>query len=423
MKIKRIAMLSTHGYFDPVPQLGQTDTGGQVVYVLELAKALATMGFKVDIYTRWFDKNRKQIDPVPENSNVRVVRIPCGPWEFIRKEDIYQYLPELSKNMISFIRQEELDYELFHGHYVDAGIVTLEVAKAFGKPAFFTAHSLGAWKQERMGGDPEEMEKKYRFAHRISEEERIFAEVKAQTVTSDLQYDKLKELYDFSLDNVSVIPPGVNIHRYLPSEEKADDNPPGIPEKYIFCLSRIDSNKGHAELLRAFSEITDEFPDVRLVIGGGSPTPKAVEKEVRAEMNQIIEEEKLENRVSQTGYIPDELVVPFYQNSLFFILPSKFEPFGMTSQEAMACGKSVLASRFGGIRNVISNGQNGILMDPGDKEEFANAMRLMLRNPEMVEKIGMKSFIHILKHFSWEAIAGRFLDVYKEYDAIQEEEE
>ena len=55
-KIKRIALLSTHGYFDAVPVLGRTDTGGQVVYVLELAKALGRMGIKVDIYTRWFDE-------------------------------------------------------------------------------------------------------------------------------------------------------------------------------------------------------------------------------------------------------------------------------------------------------------------------------------------------------------------------------
>ena len=63
--LKHIAMLSTHGYFDPVPKLGRTDTGGQVVYVLELAKAIALKGIKVDIFTRWFDKSQLQLDPVP----------------------------------------------------------------------------------------------------------------------------------------------------------------------------------------------------------------------------------------------------------------------------------------------------------------------------------------------------------------------
>ena len=54
----RVAMLSTHGYFDPVPQLGRTDTGGQVTYVIELSLALARRGVRVDIFTRWFDPER-----------------------------------------------------------------------------------------------------------------------------------------------------------------------------------------------------------------------------------------------------------------------------------------------------------------------------------------------------------------------------
>ncbi len=70
--IKNICMLSTHGYFDPIPQLGRTDTGGQVVYVLELAKALSSQGCKVDIYTRWFDKSKKQVDPVPDCDSVTI---------------------------------------------------------------------------------------------------------------------------------------------------------------------------------------------------------------------------------------------------------------------------------------------------------------------------------------------------------------
>ena len=149
--IRSIAMLSIHGYFDPVPQLGRTDTGGQVIYVLELSKALARLGYKVDIYTRWFDKEKKQKEPVPGVENVNVIRIPAGGWEFISKEFIYDILPEFSENMIAFIKNNEMDYDLFHGHYVDAGIVTLDVAEATGKPAFFKPHSLGAWKQEQMG--------------------------------------------------------------------------------------------------------------------------------------------------------------------------------------------------------------------------------------------------------------------------------
>ena len=104
-----IAMLSTHGYFDAVPTLGRTDTGGQVVYVLELAKALGRMGIKVDIYTRWFDKNDEQINPIPDSdNNARVIKIRAGNWEFVPKEYIYDLLPELADNMISFIKENFL---------------------------------------------------------------------------------------------------------------------------------------------------------------------------------------------------------------------------------------------------------------------------------------------------------------------------
>ncbi|MCU0371167.1 MAG: glycosyltransferase, partial [Bacteroidales bacterium] len=137
---KRIAMLSTHGYFDPIPLLGETDTGGQVLYVLELSKALSRKGIKVDIFTRWFDRGRRQVDPLPGCPDVRVIRIPAGPWEFVVKEEIYGLLPELTENLVAYIRENNLSYDLFHGHYVDAGIVTVELAKIFGRPAFFTAH-------------------------------------------------------------------------------------------------------------------------------------------------------------------------------------------------------------------------------------------------------------------------------------------
>jgi mannosylfructose-phosphate synthase len=413
---QRIAMLSTHGYFDPVPQLGQTDTGGQVVYVLELSKALRRLGVKVDIYTRWFDKNRKQIDPVPGFDDLNVIRIPAGPWQFIPKEQIYPVLPELAQNMIRFIEEQGWNYDLFHGHYVDAGIVTLDVAKHFGRPAFFTAHSLGAWKKERMAdeGTPEELERKYNFSLRIKEETRIFRSVLAHTVTSEVQLQKLRELYDVPTDNVEVIPPGVDIYRFHPPKPDTP-KPKGVPDNYIFCLSRIDTNKGHRELLLAFDLVRKEMDDVYLVIGGGSPNPGPREKEVLATIHEIINTHNLQDRVIMYGYVPDDQLPLLYQHSRFFVLPSKFEPFGMTSQEAMACGKTVVASKFGGVREVIKDGETGILIDPSDSRQFADAMLRLLRNPQMAEQIGRRARKLIEEHYSWDAVARRHLQFYEKW--------
>lgn len=410
--LKNIAMLSTHGYVDPVPQLGRTDTGGQVVYVLQLASALARLGIGVDIYTRWFDRDRKQVDPLPDCSNARVVRIAAGPWKFIPKERIYDVLPELARNMTRFIEQNGLGYDLYHGHYVDAGIVTLDVARAFNAPAFFTAHSIGAWKREQMGGDPEEMEAKFNFWRRTEEELRIFRSVAGQSVTTEVQREKIAELYGFTADNIVVIPPGTDVHRFRPLEPGEQPRATGLPDRYIFCLSRIDSNKGHDFLLRAFDIVRKAVPDVQLVIGGGSPEPHPRELRVRAMMEGIIDERGMHDRVRILGYVPDDMLVPAYQNAEAFALPSLFEPFGMTATEAMACGTPVVASRLGGIRTVIEPGVNGLLVDPSDAEEFAGAMIGLLQDEDEAERLGNEGRKTVQQQYSWEAIAGRHLDFY-----------
>lgn len=414
-KFNRIALLSTHGYFDPVPTLGRTDTGGQVVYVLELAKALARRGIKTDIYTRWFDKTQQQIDPVPDMPDVRVIRIHSGPWEFIPKEFIYDYLPGLTDNMEAFIKEQGLEYDLYHGHYVDAGIVTIDIAKRMNKPSYFTPHSLGAWKKDQMGGDPEEMEKKFNFRLRIAEEMRVFKAVNGMSLTTKVQYEKLKELYNYDADNIVIIPPGVDIHRFHPPT--ADDLrvQTGLPDKYIFCLSRIDSNKGHDLLLEAYATIKDQIPDIDLVIGGGSPNPKPREIAIFDKMRSIIDKHNMKDRVHLIGYVPDEMMVPYYQQSLFFVLPSLFEPFGMTVQEAMACGKAVVASKYGGIKDVIVNGVTGILSDVADPQAFGKDMLELCLDDEKRERIGMAGSKLIREKYSWEAIAGQFLEFFDKF--------
>lgn len=412
---RHLAMLSTHGYFDPVPLLGQTDTGGQVLYVLELAKAFSQKGIKVDIFTRRFDLKRNPVDPVPGYPGVRIIRIPCGPWHFVIKEEIYGLLPELATRMEDWIRQNRLEYDLFHGHYVDAGIVTLDMVEKFEKPGYFTAHSLGAWKRERMDGDPDEMEKQFNFNHRISEESRIYNTLSGHTVTSLLQLDKLREMYHYDKTNVEVIPPGVNIHKFKPLAEGEKPVKTHLPEKYIFCLSRIDTNKGYDLLLNAFARVCEKYDDVYLVTGGGSANPEPREKEVLAMMDRIMQEKGITDKIIFVGHVSEKLMIPFYQNAQFFVMPSIFEPFGMTCQESMSCGVPVIASRFGGIRTVLTHEKDGLLIDPKDEEEFAGAMLRMLADQELRHRLGAQACRLVRENYSWEAMADRHIEFYDKY--------
>ncbi|HVC93753.1 MAG TPA: glycosyltransferase [Pirellulales bacterium] len=110
---KRIMMISTHGHVSASPEFGRADTGGQVVYVLEVAKQLARAGCQVDILTRRIG-GRPQIEPVA--AGVRVLAFRCGGEKFIPKEALCDHIPEWVDSAASFIRRERLRYDVINSH-------------------------------------------------------------------------------------------------------------------------------------------------------------------------------------------------------------------------------------------------------------------------------------------------------------------
>ncbi len=409
--INRIGMLSVHGYFDPVPILGATDTGGQVTYVIELSKSLAELGPKVDIYTRRFG-DRSEVEPV--NDDVRVIRIPAGNNEFIRKEDLFPHLDEFTDNMAAYIDQNGLKYELFHSHYWDAGYVAMNLSERMKVPFIHTAHSLGAWKKEQMGGDPEEMEKLFKFTERIHWENITYRKAAAQTVTTQDGMDNYKRLYDFESPHLIIIPPGVDTKRFRPLEAGEKDRDLNAPDKFVFALSRIDSNKGLDFLIRAYAKIHDKT-DADLVIGGGSKNPKPHEIEVKQSLEDLVQSLGVQDRVRFTGYVPDELLDSYYRRAQVFVLPSKYEPFGMTVLEAMGCGTAVVATRLGGIRHVLNDNKDSLLVDPSDADQFGAALQKILADRKLASSLASAGLALIRSTFSWESIAKRTLDFYEQY--------
>ena len=133
------------------------------------------------------------------------------------------------------------------------------------------------------------------------------------------------------------------------------------------------------------------------------------------EMDEIIDKNNMQDRVSKIGYVADEMMAPLYQKAQLFVLPSLFEPFGMTTQEAMACGKAVIASKFGGIRNVITNGVDGILVDAANPQEFSEALYKLLADDDKRNAMGRAARKLIEEEYSWDAIADKFLNFYQKY--------
>ncbi|MEJ2056925.1 MAG: glycosyltransferase [Desulfofustis sp.] len=179
-----IQLFSVHGLIRAeAPELGRdADTGGQIKYVLELARALGERDDvdQVDLVTRRISDKRVSKDyskPIEQLSDkVRIVRIKCGGKKYIRKELLWPHLEEFVSRTIRFIKSEQRTPDLFHGHYADAGYVAMSLADAFDSHFIFTGHSLGRNKKEKLLGEglsEERIDRHYKMAKRIEVEEKV----------------------------------------------------------------------------------------------------------------------------------------------------------------------------------------------------------------------------------------------------------
>ena len=407
--IKRICMLTVHGYVDAKPTLGKTDTGGQVTYVLELSKALAKKGIKVDIYTRQF-QHKKSIEHVAKD--VRIIRIPSGGKDFISKEELFPYLDTFVNKMYRFIKKEKLQYDIYHSHYWDAGYVAMKLTERLDHFFVHTFHSLGAWKKANMGGNPKEMEETFHFKERIKCEKVIYKKVKALVMTSTDMIGRSKKFYNYRSKNYIVLPAGVNTSFFRPLKRGEKERKIDVPQNYVFWVGRFDTNKGLDYLLRAFATIVNKNKDLFLVIGGGSKKPKAREKKLKENLRDIINKNFLQNRVFFTGYIKDKLIPSYYRKAKFFVLPSKFEPFGMTGAEAMASGTALIASNRSGLRKFLKNKENCLIVNPSNKKDLGWALQVLNRNDSFRKKIAKGGMQLAKEEFSWLKIADKSIKFY-----------
>lgn len=411
--VSSVAMFSIHGYFDvDGSTIGRTDTGGQVVHVTEMAKQLATAGVRVDIYTRLFDDMPcEQPKSIPGFSNARLIRIPCGPAHFVRKEDIYPLLDEFVENCKSYIDSSGLRYDLMHGHYADGGYAAMKLAEYYGVPLYFTAHSLGAWKRDRLGDDPS-----MNYEQRISAETLAMERCTAQSAYNSMQVEQTLRLYpSVSASSIMVIPSGIDLNAFCRRDGRRND----LYADFL-SLGRLDRTKGHAELIRAFGRYVREYEESlidrpSLVICGGSDPLSKDEMSYMAELIGIAREEGVANRVSFAGNVRRQDVPDSMARSRVFILSSVSELMGMTAQEAMASGCIVLISKYAGAASIVKNMKHAFVFDPLDTEEFA----LLL---SQVRNLGFGEFANRMKNdarklmeseYSWESVGYRYLDMYR----------
>lgn len=411
--ISSILMISLHGYVAAEPELGKPDTGGQVVYVLELAKRFSRLGLRVDLVTRQFE-DQPETDEV--NNNLRVWRIPFGGNDFIRKEDMHDHISDFVTNFLSAIRTRGTQYDIVYSHYWDAGWGGQKIAEELGIPHVHTPHSLGWWKKENMGADmaPEDMEKEYRFEERIRKEFLVFQMCDHVIATTEPQAEMLVDEYDLLDRRMNVIPPGMDENRFSPvrqAERKELQERYGLEANDVLTLGRMAHNKGYDLLLRALPTLFELVPDARLIAAIGGEDSEQ-DKAGVGSLKKIAKELGIMKKIKWVNYVADEDLANYYRAASVFSMSSRYEPFGMVAIEAMACGTPTIITVHGGLFELIDYGHHALYADPNRAAEYGAMLAVPMLYPRLAHQLAVEGARFARRNFGWTGIAKKILAIF-----------
>lgn len=392
----RIAQLSAHT--SPLAPPGGSTTGGMNVYVLELSRELARLGYEIDIFTR----RDGDLLPVEELApNLRLIRIDAGPAAPIDKEAIVGYLPDFARDMRRFIAGEGARYDAIHSHYWQSGWVGTLLARELRVPQIVMFHTLGEVKNRARIS---EQEPKRRIRH-----ERTIARRATAIVTASAHERFLLErYYDADPGRISTVPCGIDTDRFRPLNRAASRRQLGLPEDrpVVIWVGRLERLKGVDILLGALAQL--ENRDFTLLIVGGDEGASVL----RAELEAQAAEAGITANVRFTGPVPHDELPVYYNAADVCAVPSYYESFGLAAVEAMACGIPVVASRVGGLVSTVTDGVSGYLIPWRCPEPFAEKLEVLFGNPELRANFG-RAARESIKRFRWETVA---LDIAAVYD-------
>ncbi len=437
-----IVLLSIHGLIRGHNlELGRdADTGGQTLYVVELARALARNSAvrQLDLVTRRViddEVSKDYAEPVEQlEENLRIVRIEAGSPEYIPKEQLWDHLDSFADNLAEFFRSNELQPDILHSHYADAGYVGSHLANLLAVPLLHTGHSLGRVKRSRFlasGLSKEEIEKTFNMSRRITAEEMTLATAERVITSTQQEIKEQYELYNhYQPDQMRVIPPGTDLEQFKPPEGTEIPSPLHTtltqhlicPDKpIILALSRPDKRKNITALVEAFgqSEELQKLANLVIVAGTRDDIDDLEEgaQEVFHDVLVTIDRYDLYGKVSLPKQHERSQVSLIYRIAAasggVFVNPALTEPFGLTLIEAAASGLPLVATEDGGPCDIINNCKNGILIDPLEPASITQALLRLLQGKEIWSRYSKSGIKQVRVHYSWTAHAQRYMKLVK----------
>ena len=428
----KLLHLHLHGLFRSHDlELGRdADTGGQTLYVLELARSLASRAEvdQVEVVTRLIHDRRVSLDysrpqeAIAPGASIR--RFSFGPRRYLRKEQLWPYLDELADQLVRHVQEQDNRPDWIHAHYADAGYVGALVSRRLGLPLVFTGHSLGREKLRRLlaaGGDHEQIEQTYSISRRIDAEELALAHADLVITSTRQEREEQYARYGrFKLDHAQVVPPGVDARRFHPhcsapeSTEVSDllgsflrepERPP------LLAICRADRRKNIPALVEAFgrSAVLRQRHNLVLVLGNREDFRQMdrQQREVFHQIFDLVDRYDLYGSVAYPKHHRPDQVPAIYRWAAarkgLFVNSALTEPFGLTLLEAAASGLPMVATDDGGPREILRRCDNGLLVDVTDRESLQDGLERAGADRARWHRWSDNGVEAVSRHYTWDA--------------------
>ena len=380
-----------------IPTLTVKHGGTRVVSYL-ISKELAKRGHEITIFTSDVDLSQ-ELTKTLQCHQIKVRSFKATLKKVTYAQKYYITLGLMKKEVLEAIKHFNVIH--LHGYRTFQNVILHYHAKKSNIPYILQAH----------GSIPRKGKQWLKWFYDVLFGYRLLRDASKVIALSRVEAEQYKSM-GVPEEKIAIIPNGIDLSEYIELPPKGTFKKKfNIPEakKIILYLGRIHETKGIDFLVKAYAHLKNEmhFKDAILVIAGPDDG-------YLGEVKHLVQELDISSSVLFTGPLYGKDKISAYVDSDVYVLPSRYETFPMTVLEAYACGTPVIASKVGGLMDLVIEGVTGLLFESGDVMELAKSIFLLLDNQEKAEDMGLKGRQLVKEKFSIESVVDKLERVYKE---------
>jgi len=378
--------------------------GGIGTYTGVLARALRDLGHRVHLILRGWEEDSCQVH---DGLVVHRVVVPEPRWRhgtvaaisrlYTARESLV-FSARVSRCVIGLAREEGVcvvEAPEFHAANLLSALRTRALRRP---PAVVTRLHMPSYLTAEMDGEPRTGDLR---AQELLEHLSVRAATAISSPSAALAA-KVSRRWRLAPHRIRIVPNPIDAELFAPEDRERRS-------AGILVAGRVEPGKGQDVMIEALPAIRRVVPQARLHLVGEDGRGGTVTAALRARARDLGLDD---HAVTVAGAVDREAMPPIYRSASVCVVPSRFEAFGYTCVEAMACGRPVVASQAGGPGEIISDGHDGRLVPPGEPAALAEAVAELLVDAHARERIGNAARETVLRRYAAPAVAGQMTELY-----------